>query len=183
MAFGRAGLGVGDEGKRGAGGVGGAGGERSQASAVALGRGMAERLADRRYQVDGADEVGDDPPVTHRGPAHQERHVQQLVVERLPVEELAVIPELLTVIGRDDDERGVEAAAPREAAQQAADLTIDVREVAVVEVDDALAVGRVVLVLPGAGHVVEGEADGRGRGAVDEAAGEARRRGRAWVSR
>ena len=110
------------------------------------------------------------------GQAHQQRHVQQLVVERLPVEELAMVPELLAVVGGDDHERAVEAAAAREAAQQASDLAVGVGEAAVVEVDDALAVGLAVAVLPGARDVVEGEADRGRRAAIDEAARVARRR-------
>ena len=138
-------------------------------------RGSPRRVDDRRNDVEGAREIGHLVRARLARGADDQRHVEQLVVERLAVAELAVVPELLAVVGGHDDERAVEEPAAREAAQEAADLPIGPRELGVVEIPHTLLVGVVVVVLPGRGGVLEGETDPGGRATIDEQAGVAGR--------
>ena len=147
-----------------------------QAHALELREGREpEHVADGRHDVDRPDRLGHDPSgIRPIRKAHDERDVQELVVERLAVEEAAMVPLLLAVIRGDDDERVVEEAARRQTVQQAADLGVDEGELRVVEGDDPGAIGRRVMPGPCAADVVEAETDGAGIRGI----GEARREGR-----
>jgi hypothetical protein len=63
----------------------------------------------------------------------EERHVDELAVERLAVAEPAVLHELVAVVGHEDDERLVGHAALRERREQEPDQIVDVADLAVVD--------------------------------------------------
>src|SRR6185369_16144966 len=76
-------------------------------------RGKAEQVQDRRQHVDQPDRRGDSRPRRYpAGRAEDERHAEDGVPEGVAVTLEAVLPELLAVVGEQDDERPpVEAEA------------------------------------------------------------------------
>ena len=80
------------------------------------------------------------------GELHDERHAVELVEEAAAVEPEAMVEELLAVVGEEDDERVVVQPVLLELTDEAAELTVAERDVAVVLRDHPLAVERLLVV-------------------------------------
>ena len=78
---------------------------------------------------------------------HDERDADQLVEHAAAVQPLAVVLELLAVVGHEDDERAVVEPARLQLAHEAAELLVAVRDLAVVLRDQAVAVERLLVVV------------------------------------
>src|SRR5262249_34082106 len=92
----------------------------------------ADEARQRREEVDLAERRVDHAAGgLSAGEGDRERHPEDLVVERLSVEQPAVIEGLLAVVGREDDDRAVEAAAP-EAGEERAERAVVVPDLAAV---------------------------------------------------
>ena len=94
--------------------------------------------------------------------------MEQLVIEALAVEEVAVLPELLAVVGGHHDERIREAPVLLERVEEPADLLVDGSDRGVVERDDLPAIGVAIASLVGAVGIGEGVADRAGVVGVGE---------------
>jgi hypothetical protein len=115
--------------------------ERHQADAVEpLGHVEAERVEQRRHDVHRAHLAVDRRARRFAGQPHHERDTQQLVVERVTVPHGATLEELLAVVGGQQDGCPVQHAVRGQLVEEVADEPIGVVDLAVVQVDDALAV-------------------------------------------
>src|SRR5262249_42716073 len=92
----------------------------------------AEELGERREEIDPLDLVGA-PSGRDPRPGDDQRHVKQLVVEVCPVQQQAVLLELLAVVGDDDDHGRVTHPEALESAEERGQLGVPATDLAIVE--------------------------------------------------
>ena len=78
------------------------------------------------------------PSGTRLGIHDHQRHADHLPVQAASVEEQAVIAEMFAMIGRDDHQGIVENAAAAKLVEQDSQLTIEIKDTVVVNIDGHL---------------------------------------------
>src|SRR5439155_19221161 len=112
------------------------------------GAGKPEVLEPRGQEVEGLHLLRDPPAaVALAGELHQQRDADELVEHAAAVQPLAVVLELLAVVGHEDDERAIVEAALLQLPDEAAELLVAVRDLAVVLRDQTVAVERLLEVV------------------------------------
>jgi len=97
-------------------------------------RGHAGELEDRRRDVDLLHRTRDLAAARRAGQPDEERHVHDLLVQRLAVADTVVVEELFAVIAREDEDGPVEEAETREVVDEESERLVGGAHVAVVQV-------------------------------------------------